>query len=111
MDERSTQELESALAEGDLSPRKKAFAKEVLRRRYEGKDDWSLWTHAWLSLLGVLGLARTALRRIRGRCSDSQTGRLLQPQIAGRVSSEGIRLSYIPARRFKPRVASLLHNL
>jgi hypothetical protein len=67
MDERSTQELESALAEGDLSPRKKAFAKEVLRRRYEGKDDWSLWTHAWLSLLGVLGLARTALRRIRGR--------------------------------------------
>lgn len=66
MDERSNQELESALSEGELSPRKKAFAKEVLRRRYEAKDGWRLWAHAWLSILAVLGLARTALRRIWG---------------------------------------------
>jgi hypothetical protein len=66
MDERSTQELESALANGELSPRKRAIAKEVLRRRYEGKEGGRLGTRVWLSILAVLGLARWALRRFRG---------------------------------------------
>jgi hypothetical protein len=35
MDERSNQELKAALAQGELSPRKQAIAKEVLRRRYD----------------------------------------------------------------------------
>ena len=35
MNDLSNQELKSALAEGELSPRKQAIGKEVLRRRYE----------------------------------------------------------------------------
>ena len=51
MDDRSNQELKSALAEGELSPRKQAIAKEVLRRRYEAKDGGRLWTYVWLPLI------------------------------------------------------------
>ena len=43
MDERSNPDLESALARGDLSPRKVAFAKEVLRRRYVRRLRSHLW--------------------------------------------------------------------
>ena len=53
MDERSNQELKSALAGGELSPRKQAVAKEVLRRRYEAAGGRGLWTYAWLPLAGV----------------------------------------------------------
>ena len=67
MDERSDQELKSALAGGELSPRKQAVAKEVLRRRYEAKGGGRLWTYVWLPLIGVLSLARLALRRFQGR--------------------------------------------
>ena len=67
MDERSDQELKSALAGGELSPRKQAVAKEVLRRRYEAKEGGRLWTYVWLPLIGVLSLARLALRRLQGR--------------------------------------------
>jgi hypothetical protein len=65
MDERSNKELKNALSRGDLSPRKKAFAQEVLRRRYEAKDGGRLWKYVWLPVLAVLGLARVALRRFR----------------------------------------------
>ena len=51
MDDRSNQELKSALAEGELSPRKQAIAKEVLRRRYETKDGGRLWAYVWLRSL------------------------------------------------------------
>ena len=67
MDDRSNQELESALAEGELSPRKQAIAKEVLRRRYETKDGGKLWAYVWLPLIAILGLARMSLRRFQGR--------------------------------------------
>lgn len=67
MDDRSNQELKSALAEGELSPRKQAIAKEVLRRRYEIKDAGRLWTYVWLPLIAILGLTRMALRRFQGR--------------------------------------------
>ena len=65
MDGRSNKELKNALSRGDLSPRKKAFAQEVLRRRYEAKDGGRLWKYVWLPVLAVLGLARVALRRFR----------------------------------------------
>ena len=66
MNERSNSELESALARGDLSPRKKAFAEEVLRRRYEAKDRGRVWKYAWLPILAMFSLFLTALRRFRG---------------------------------------------
>lgn len=68
MDDRSNQELKSALAEGELSPRKQAIAKEVLRRRYETKDGARrLWAYVSLPLIGLLGLARMSIRRLQGR--------------------------------------------
>jgi hypothetical protein len=67
MDDRSNQELKSALAEGELSPRKQAIAKEVLRRRYETKDGGRLWAYVWLPLIAILGHARMSLRRFQGR--------------------------------------------
>ena len=67
MDDRSNQELMSVLAEGDLSPRKQAIAKEVLRRRYETKDGGKLWAYVWHPLVAVLGLTRIGLRLFQGR--------------------------------------------
>lgn len=67
MDDRSNQELKSALAEGELSPRKQAIAKEVLRRRYETKDGGRLRAYVWLPLIALLGLARMSIRRLQGR--------------------------------------------
>jgi hypothetical protein len=67
MDDRSDQELKSAIAAGELSPRKHAIAKEVLRRRYDASGGGRLWTYVWLPLIGVLGIARLALRRLGAR--------------------------------------------
>jgi hypothetical protein len=67
MNERSNQQLKSALAAGELSPRKQAIAKEVLRRRYAAGGGGRLWTYAWLPLIAVLAIARLALRRFRHR--------------------------------------------
>ena len=66
MNERSNQQLKSALAAGELSPRKQAVAKEVLRRRYD-KEGKKLWAYVWLPLIAVLGIAQTVLRRFHGR--------------------------------------------
>jgi hypothetical protein len=63
MDDRSNQELKSALAEGELSPRKHAIAKEVLRRRrWREASDIRLPPP-----IAILGLTRLALRRFQGR--------------------------------------------
>ena len=67
MEDRSDQELKNALAGGELSSRKQAVAKEVLRRRYEAKEGGRLWTYVWRPLVAVLGVARSALRRFQGR--------------------------------------------
>jgi hypothetical protein len=67
MNERSNQQLKSALAAGELSPRKQAVAKEVLRRRYAAAGGGRLWTYAWLPLIAVLAIARLVLRRFRDR--------------------------------------------
>ena len=65
MDDQSNQELKSAIAAGELSPRKHAIAKEVLRRRYDARGGGRLWTYVWLPLIGLLGVARLALWRLR----------------------------------------------
>ena len=70
MDERSDQELKSALAGGELNPRKRAIPKEVLRRRYRVKERSKRWTYLWLPLIALLGTARMALRRVRGGKQD-----------------------------------------
>jgi hypothetical protein len=44
MDDQRNQELKSAIAAGALSPRKHAFDKEVLRRRYDASGGGRLWT-------------------------------------------------------------------
>ena len=67
MDDQSDQELKSAIATGELSPRKEAIAREVLRRRHEANGGGRLWTYLWLPLIGALSLARLVLRRLRGR--------------------------------------------
>jgi hypothetical protein len=68
MEDRNDQELKRALATGELSPRKQAVAKEILRRRHEAKGGWRrLGTYVWVPLLALLGVARLALRRFRGR--------------------------------------------
>ena len=67
MDDRSDQELKSAIAAGKLSSRKNAVAKEVLRRRYDSSGGGRFWTYVLLPVIGVLSLARLALRRLRPR--------------------------------------------
>jgi hypothetical protein len=67
VDNQSNQELKSAIATGELSPRKHAIAKEILRRRYETKNGGRLWAYVWLPLIAMLGLARMSLRRFQGR--------------------------------------------
>ena len=49
MDERSNRDLKDALARGQFSPRKTAFAREILRRRrdYKAKGWWQ--QHVWLA--------------------------------------------------------------
>jgi hypothetical protein len=67
VDDQSNQELKSAIATGELSPRKHAIAKEILRRRYDANGGGQLWTYVWLPLTGILSLARLALRHLRAR--------------------------------------------
>ena len=67
MEDRSNQELTSAVLAGDLSPRKEAIAKEVLRRRYESEGGRWLGRYVWLPLIGIVALARTSVRRFQGR--------------------------------------------
>lgn len=66
MDDRSNQELTSAVLGGELSPRKEAVAKEVMRRRSESEGSW-LWRYVWLPLIGILGRVRLSLRRFQDR--------------------------------------------
>jgi hypothetical protein len=72
VDDQSNQELKSAIATGELSPRKHAIAKEILRRRYDASGGGQLWTYLWLPLIGVLSFARMALRRLQARQSTAR---------------------------------------
>jgi hypothetical protein len=67
MDDRTNHQLASAVLGGELSPRKEAVAKEVLRRRDESNEGSRRWRYIWLPLIGIVGFARMFLSRVRGR--------------------------------------------
>jgi hypothetical protein len=67
LNDQSDQNLKNAIAGGELSPRKHAIAKEVLRRRHDIRGGGRLWTYVWLPLIGVLSVARFALQKLQAR--------------------------------------------
>jgi hypothetical protein len=62
MDHFSDRELTGALASPNLNRRKRAYVRELLRRRYEAKPN-AAWRKLWLSALHAWGLTRTAISR------------------------------------------------
>ena len=68
LDQRSTKQLKSDLAKGELAPRKKSFVQEILRRRREAKAGGRSRTYVWLgTIIAALGLAGAALIRMGSR--------------------------------------------
>jgi len=65
LDDRSDDELESGLLNEEFNPRKKAFAKEILRRRYEAESGWRWLGNLWPRILGGVGSAWSLLDRLR----------------------------------------------
>lgn len=63
MDQLNDRELRGLLFEGCLDPRKRAFARELLRRRYAEKGKGALWRLS-LPVLDRAGTVRAAVRRI-----------------------------------------------
>jgi hypothetical protein len=57
--ERSDEDLAKSLAAGELAPRKKAIAEEVLRRRYAS----GLGAELWLRMLSVVAWIRAFFSR------------------------------------------------
>ena len=62
MDRFSDRELREALLNPDLRWRKRAHARELLRRRYQS-DSGLAWRKMWVSALYWLGSARAAVAR------------------------------------------------
>jgi hypothetical protein len=62
MDQLSDRELRAALAGPDLDGRERAYARELLRRRYQTRPD-AAWRQVWLSVLHRWGLTRAAISR------------------------------------------------
>ena len=68
LDQRSTKQLKSDLAESELTPRKKSFVQEILRRRREAKAGGRSRTYVWLgAVITAFGLAGAALIRLGSR--------------------------------------------
>ena len=68
LDQRSTKQLKSDLAKGELAPRKKSFVHEILRRRREAKAGGRSRTYVWLgAVITAFGLAGAALMRLGSR--------------------------------------------
>ena len=68
LDQRSTKQLKSDLAKGELAPRKKSFVQEILRRRREAKAGGRSRTYVWLgAIIAAFGLAGAALIRLGSR--------------------------------------------
>ena len=61
LDAQSDQELEKALAEGNLDERKEAIAKEILSRRWQAKSEAIKTNYGWFG--GVLARSRADRRR------------------------------------------------
>jgi hypothetical protein len=62
MDQLSDRDLRGALASPDLDGRERAYARELLRRRYDGRPN-ATWRQMWLSVLHGWGLTRAAISR------------------------------------------------
>jgi hypothetical protein len=64
LEERSAEELERGLSEGELGDKKAVIAQEILRRRHEAKAQELKRRYTWFgSILAALSLALMALRR------------------------------------------------
>lgn len=62
MDDLSDRELGAALASPNLDERERAYARELLQRRYETRSN-AAWRKVWLSVLHNWGLTRAAISR------------------------------------------------
>jgi hypothetical protein len=68
LDQRSTKQLKSDLAKGELAPRKKSFVHEILRRRREAKAGGRSRKYVWLgAIIAAFGLVGAALIRLGSR--------------------------------------------
>src|SRR6478735_583359 len=68
LDQRSTKQLKSDLAKSELTPRKKSFVQEILRRRREAKAGDRSRKYVWLgAIITVFGLVGAALRQLVNR--------------------------------------------
>jgi hypothetical protein len=62
MERLNDRELRAALLDPELKSRKRAYARELLRRRYDS-DGRLAWRKAWIGALYWLGSTRAALSR------------------------------------------------
>ncbi|WP_141702171.1 hypothetical protein [Methyloceanibacter stevinii] len=62
MEKLSDRELRSALVKPDLSARKRAYARELLRRRCDKSGKYA-WRKLWVGALYWVGSCRAALSR------------------------------------------------
>jgi hypothetical protein len=68
LDEQTDEELETALAQGQLDERKAAIAKEILSRRWESKSEKIKGRYGWLGhVAAAVALALVAIRRLLRR--------------------------------------------
>ena len=64
LDQRSTKQLKSDLAKSELTPRKKSFVQEILRRRREAKAGGRSRKYVWLgTIITAFSLIGAALTR------------------------------------------------
>jgi len=68
LDEQTDEELETALAQGQLDERKAATAKEILSRRWQSKSEKIKGSYGWLGhVAAAVALALVAIRRLLRR--------------------------------------------
>jgi hypothetical protein len=68
LDEQADEELEAALAQGQLDERKAATAKEILSRRWQRKSEKIKGSYGWLGhVAAAVALAIVAIRRLLRR--------------------------------------------
>ena len=68
LDEQTDEELETALAQGQLDERKAATAKEILSRRWQSKSEKIRGSYGWLGhVAAAVALALVAIRRLLRR--------------------------------------------
>jgi hypothetical protein len=68
LDEQADEELEAALAQGQLDERKAATAKEILSRRWQRKSEKIKSSYGWLGrVAAAIALALVAIRRLLRR--------------------------------------------